>query len=522
MIIGLMLRHTRTPRWVTRIASLFPGTPRSRQGDKQLEELLSFLDATVEGVADGILVVDGEGRTTHFNQRFARMWCLPESIGATGQRDPQALVLEQLRDPERFLQAARATLSQPDAESFDMLECKDGRVFERHSLPQQINGVTVGTVWSFHDVTEHRQVEELLKVSEVRFRRLFEAAHDGILILDANTGQITDVNPFLIDLLGYSREELTDKKLWEIGAFQNTEAAKSAFAELQRSGYARYEDLPLETKDGRPLDVEFVSNVYLVDHAKVIQCNIRDIAERKRILEQQVLMTRGLETLIQVISHDFKEPLRAIEGFSAILHDSYAEKLDERGHDFLRRIEKAAARLRLLLDDVVTLSKARLLELHKEEIDGSAVVGQALARLTIQIERTGARVRVANALPRLWVNETWAVEAVFNLLSNALKFSREGQAPEIEVAPYDSDASGPRNVGLIIRDRGPGVAPEHAERIFELFQRSVGGEIEGTGAGLAIVREVASRHGGRAWVRPREGGGAEFIITFRGRRAQRQ
>jgi PAS domain S-box-containing protein len=511
MISDLMLRHPRKPRWVTRVASLFPGTPSPRRDDKQIEELLSFLDATVEGVADGILVVDREGKTTHFNQRFARMWGLPESIGAPGRPDPQTLVLEQLRDPERFLQA----------ESFDMLECKDGRVFERHSLPQEINGVTVGRVWSFHDVTEHRQVEELLKVSEVRFRRLFEAAHDGILILDANTGQITDVNPFLIDLLGYSQEELTDKKLWEIGAFQNTDAAKSAFAELQRSGYARYEDLPLETKDGRPLDVEFVSNVYLVDHSKVIQCNIRDIAQRKRILEQQVLMTRGLETLIQVISHDFKEPLRAIEGFSAILHDSHAEQLDEKGHDFLRRIEKAAGRLRLLLDDVVTLSKARLLELQKDEVDGSVVVRQALARLTVQIERTGATVRVANALPRLWVNETWAVEAVFNLLSNALKFCHEGQAPEIEVAPYDSDASDPRNVGFIIRDRGPGVAPEHAERIFELFQRSVGREIEGTGAGLAIVKEVASRHGGRAWVTPREGGGSEFIITFRSRRARR-
>jgi len=113
-----------------------------------------------------------------------------------------------------------------------------------------------------------------------------------------------------------------------------------------------------------------------------------------------------------------------------------------------------------------------------------------------------------------------AVEAVYNLLSNALKFTREGHAPEIEVAPY-SDASDPRNVGLVIRDRGPGVAPEHAERIFELFQRSVAREIEGTGAGLAIVKEVASRHAGAAWVQPREGGGSEFIITFRSRRGRR-
>ena len=516
-----MLKHTRQPHWVARVTSLLSATQSPRQKEKQLEHALSLLDATLEGVADGILVVDREGRAAHFNRRFARMWDLPESIRVTPGTDPLEFVLAQLEDPQGFVQKDRALLSQPDAESFDTLECRDGRVFERYCLPQQIDGMTVGRVWSFHDVTERRRLEELLKVSEVRFRRLFEAAHDGILILDADSGRITDVNPFLIDLLGYSREELTDKKLWEIGAFQNTDAAKNAFGELQRSGYARYEDLPLETKDGRSLDVEFVSNVYLVDGTRVIQCNIRDIAERKRVLEQQVLMTRGLETLIQVISHDFKEPLRAIEGFSEILQDRYTEQIDQKGHDFLRRIEKAAARLRLLLDDVVTLSKARLLDLHKEEIDGNAVVGQALARLAIQIERSGAKVHVAKALPRLWVNETWAVEAVFNLLSNALKFTREGQAAEIEVESYDPGVTAPRNVGLVVRDRGPGVAPEHAEQIFELFQRSVGREIEGTGAGLAIVKEVASRHGGATWVQPREGGGSEFIITFRSRRGRR-
>jgi len=515
-----MLGHTRQPRWVTRVASYLSPAQGPRQKDKQLEHALSLLDATIEGVSDGILVIDREGRVTHLNQRFARMFHLPESAWATRGPDALAFVLEQLEDPEAFLQTARTLHSQPDAERFDTLECKDGRVFEHSSVPQKIDGETVGRVWSFHEVTEHRRIEELLKVSEVRFRRLFEAALDGILILDAETGRITDANPFLVHLLGYSREELTDRRLWEIGAFQNTDAAKVAFAELQRSGYARYEDLPLETKDGRPLDVEFVSNVYLVDHTKVIQCNIRDIAERKRILEQQVLMTRGLETLIQVISHDLKEPLRAIEGFSTILQDRYSAQLDDKGCDFLRRIERAAARLRLLLDDVARLSQARLLNLQKEEIDGNAVVRMALARLTIQIEHTRANVQVAEDLPRLWASETWAVEAVYNLLSNALKFTREGHAPEIEVAPY-SDASDPRNVGLVIRDRGPGVAPEHAERIFELFQRSVAREIEGTGAGLAIVKEVASRHAGAAWVQPREGGGSEFIITFRSRRGRR-
>lgn len=121
-----------------------------------------------------------------------------------------------------------------------------------------------------------------LRDSEIRYRRLFEAAQDGILILDAKTGMIEDVNPYLIKMLGYSREEFVKKKLWEVGAFRDIESSKDAFEALQVNEYIRYEDLPLKTKDGRFVDVEFVSNVYLVGYEKVIQCNIRDITERKQ------------------------------------------------------------------------------------------------------------------------------------------------------------------------------------------------------------------------------------------------
>jgi signal transduction histidine kinase len=119
-------------------------------------------------------------------------------------------------------------------------------------------------------------------------------------------------------------------------------------------------------------------------------------------------------------------------------------------------------------------------------------------------------VRVATDLPRLVAERTWATQAVYNLIANTLKFTREGEAPDIEVARFERDGE----VGIVVRDRGPGVAPEHAGRIFQLFQRAVGREVEGTGAGLAIVKQVAERHGGKAWVEPRNGGGSEFMITF--------
>lgn len=133
-----------------------------------------------------------------------------------------------------------------------------------------------------------------IKTSELRYRRLFEAAQDGILILDAETGAITDVNPFLLQMLGYSREEFVQKRLWEVGAFRDVKASQEAFAALQEDEYIRYEDLPLRTKDGRLIDVEFVSNVYRVGKENVIQCNIREITARKQaqdaLLKSQALL----------------------------------------------------------------------------------------------------------------------------------------------------------------------------------------------------------------------------------------
>jgi PAS domain S-box-containing protein len=148
----------------------------------------------------------------------------------------------------------------------------------------------------FDDITERRRIEKTLQDSEIRYRRLFEAAQDGILIINAETGQIVDVNQFLIDMLGYSHEEFVGKRLWEIGAFKDIGDSKIAFTELQNKQYIRYENLPVETKDGRLISVEFVSNVYLVDHSKVIQCNIRDITERKRIEDAQLFLINRSST----------------------------------------------------------------------------------------------------------------------------------------------------------------------------------------------------------------------------------
>jgi len=128
---------------------------------------------------------------------------------------------------------------------------------------------------------------QAFRASELSYRRLFEAAKDGILILDAETGMIVDVNPFLIELLGFSHEAFLGKKVWELGFFKDIIANQDNFAELQQKEYVRYDDMALETSTGRRIEVEFVSNVYLAGAHKVIQCNIRDISARKRADQAQ-------------------------------------------------------------------------------------------------------------------------------------------------------------------------------------------------------------------------------------------
>jgi len=138
------------------------------------------------------------------------------------------------------------------------------------------NGI-IGYLLIGTDNTARKQAHELVE----RYRRLFESAKDGILILDAETGMVVDANPFITDLLGYSLEDVREKYIWDLGFFKNIAANKEKFLELQQQDYVRYEDLPLETALGKKIHVEFVSNVYLVDNTRVIQCNIRDITARK-------------------------------------------------------------------------------------------------------------------------------------------------------------------------------------------------------------------------------------------------
>lgn len=233
----------------------------------------------------------------------------------------------------------------------------------------------------------------------------------------------------------------------------------------------------------------------------------QEASGNRTLLEQR---NRDLETLLHVISHDLKEPLRSIESFSSLLAGRHAGQLDPKGLDFLDRVVKATGRMGRLLEEIQMISRVRKAEPASVEVDGEEVVQEVLARLEGAIREAGATVTVAPRMPHLRVERVWATQALYNLVANALKFRKEGMTAEVRVTPWRREGL----AGFQVLDRGPGVPMEHSERIFQLFQRGVGRDVPGTGAGLAIVRQIAERHGGQAWVEARQGGGSVFTVSF--------
>ena len=372
------------------------------------------------------------------------------------------------------------------------------------------------------NVTGH----EALRASEVSYRRLFEAAKDGILILDADTGRINDVNPFLFNLLGFSRSEMVGKTVGELSPFKDIESNKVMLERLQKSGYVRYEDLPLETRDGRKIAVEFVSNVYQAGDRNVIQCNVRDITARKQAEEQLKAsfkeigeLNTNIRNFYHTLSHELKTPLTSAREFISIVIDGLAGPLNETQLEYLGVAKESCDQLCLYINDLLDVTR---LETGKMRIEFQTLPLVALVERVVEILAPAAAGKGVSLicdcqpdLPAVPIDRQRILQVLTNLTTNAIKFTPAGGHIRLSLGEAPAD---PECLQVDVRDTGRGIPEDQLDMIFNRRYQanynahSVDAQI-GLGLGLYICQELVDLHGGRIWVESEIGKGSTFSFV---------
>jgi len=460
---------------VTLFLLAFRDVTDREQTERAVRENRELLRVTLASIGDAVIATDREGRITYLN-------AVAESL--TGwQNDPaKGIALEEVfhivdettRQPvENPATRALRERAIVGLGNHAVLIAKDGteRPVDDSAAPiQDEQGNVSGCVLIFRNITERRQAELALQDSEVRYRRLFESAKDGILILDAETARISDANPFIAQLLEYSHADLVDRELWEIGLFRDQEASREAMRELQEKHYIRYEDLPLETKTGRRIDVEFVSNVYGEDGHQVIQCNIRDITERKRLLDGLRQYAADLSEadhrkneFLAMLAHELRNPLAPIRNAVHVLRlacgggeivTSVSEMMDRQVTQMVRLVDD--------LLDVSRISRGKI-ELRLERIELASAVYRAVEAARSLYKSLDHELIVTLPPEPIYLNAdaTRLAQVVGNLLNNAFKFTDRGGRIELVVSVegrVTSEKKGENDNDRAALSRPPGVA----------------------------------------------------------------
>ncbi len=374
---------------------------------------------------------------------------------------------------------------------------------------------------AIQDVTDRKRSEASLKDSELRFRRLFLSAKDGILILDTKLGTIIEANPFMSGLLGYEMDEFLGKELWEIGLFKDKEANQEAYQELRSRGYIRYEHLPLRTKGGHEVDVEFVSNVYMVGARQVAQCNIRDITHRCRMERQAQSQATAMADLhrrkdefLAMLSHELRNPL------SPILNAVHMLRLEGRQNLIQREardiIERQVGQLSRLIDDLLEVARftSGKIHLNPMRLDARSVVEHAVESARPLITSRGHVLKVDVPDQPVWLNADPArlEQVVVNLLNNAAKYTDQGGQIWLKLRIEGSE------MVVSVRDTGIGIDLKNFPEIFDLFtqaSRSLDRSEGGLGIGLSLVQRLVEMHQGTVEVHSDGlGKGSEFIVRL--------
>jgi PAS domain S-box-containing protein len=524
----------------------------------QLQDL--GIDHLLESVRDAVIIADAHtGRIVLWNEAATRIFGYPSSEAL--EHCWSIIVPERLRaECEAGMSRYRDTGRGPYIDSHVVLELpavrKDGTEITVEIVLSPLNpGASNGrrlVLAIVRDITERKLIEEEirqlneslerlvaerteqlekamaeLRESAERFRSLVLYASDIIAVLEAD-GAIRYISPSVERTLAYRSEELIGEQFFGYVHPEDATQVNRAFAELlEHHGLNPALDFRVRHRYGSWRYLEAVANNLLADPSvRGIVVNARDVTERT-LAEQEVRRLNGelerrvrhrtaqleasnseLEAFNYSISHDLRAPLRAIAGFSRILLEDYSGVLDEEGQDYLRRVRAASGRMGRLIDALLDLSRTTRGEMRRERVDLSALVVEIAGELEQSEPERHVDLRVEQGLVVEGDVRLLRV-ALESLLANAWKFTGDRPDPRVEFGALG------RAQAFFVRDNGVGFDERYADKLFAPFQRLHGeGEFEGTGVGLAAVRRIVHRHGGRVWAEGEVGRGATFYFTM--------
>jgi PAS domain S-box-containing protein len=390
------------------------------------------------------------------------------------------------------------------------------------------------------DVTDRVRAERALGESEEKFSKAFHVSPNAITITDIESGRFVDVNEGYTRLFGFLRSEVLGRTALEVGMWQDPEERAALMAELKENGSIRDHLIHVKNRSGQPFTMLFSSDrielggrphfvtvgqdiTARVEAERALRASEETLRRLNIELEQRVAdrtaeltaANAELESFSYSVSHDLRSPLRAIDGFSKALKEDFGEQLGEEGQDYLRRVRAASQRMGQLIDDLLQLSRAARMEMHRESVNLSEIASEIAAELrerqpepTVDFECASGLLALADpALSRIVLE---------NLLHNAWKYTRKKASPRVELGRI-ATAERPGEAVFFVRDNGAGFDMRYSSKLFSPFQRlHPTSEFEGTGIGLATVRRIATRHGGRVWAESVVGEGTIVYFTLAG------